>query len=235
MGYSTDFSGEIAVSLPESGERGRQLPDEWVKRWNDATSGDPEHQYSSGGRSEPADYFPTDIEEVDRVLDDGRQWIRTKPVMLFGWPREIVLGVTQPQSWCQWELSNDTTVYDGEQPTWIRWDGGEKFYEYGDWLEYLVAAIKKDFPGARFDGEIEWRGEEWDDFGALAVQEDGTIDELPRAGALSSGYRYTDNDVESLARAAHRVVANWESGDLADAVRALDAIVQRFPLPVEAS
>jgi hypothetical protein len=36
----------------------------------------------------------------------------------------------QPGLWCQWEPTEDGTQ--------IVWDGGEKFYEYRAWLQYLI-------------------------------------------------------------------------------------------------
>jgi len=36
----------------------------------------------------------------------------------------------QPNCYCQWIPSEDGTA--------IAWDGGEKFYDYVEWLEYLI-------------------------------------------------------------------------------------------------
>lgn len=220
MGYDTDFMGEIWVTPA--------LPDEWVKRWNDATNGDPAHQYVSGGRTEPAGYVPTDIETIVRTLDDGRVQVRAAPVMLFGWPREID-GVQQPQEWCNWELTNDNP-----DCTTIRWDGGEKFYEYTEWLDYLVAAIRHDFPGSTFDGEIEYRGEEWDDVGTLVVSDDGMVSD--RQGSLAvRGALYTTDDVDELVEAARALLATrnrmvmWEHSELRAAGNALEAALLAFP------
>jgi hypothetical protein len=48
---------------------------------------------------------------------------------------------TQPGLWCQWIIetnedlkNNNINEFTGK----LVWDGGEKFYEYTDWLEYMI-------------------------------------------------------------------------------------------------
>ncbi len=66
---------------------------------------------------------------------------------------------TQPGLWCQWEISENGT---------LKWDEGEKFYYYVEWLEYLIKNIfiPKDYI---LNGEISWEGEDSDDFGTIVV------------------------------------------------------------------
>ena len=42
---------------------------------------------------------------------------------------------TQPGLWCGWTPNEDGTC--------IEWDGGEKFYEYVEWIEYLIDNVLK--------------------------------------------------------------------------------------------
>jgi hypothetical protein len=65
---------------------------------------------------------------------------------------------TQPGLWLQWIPSDD-----GET---IQWDGGEKFYNYVEWLEYLIEMILSP-RGYVLNGEVEWQGEETDDRGKI--------------------------------------------------------------------
>lgn len=74
-------------------------------------------------------------------------------------------GNTQPYPgmpgfWCQWVPTEDAKG--------LEWDGGEKFYEYVEWLEYLIEHFVEPW-GLKLNGEIEWRGEEWDDKGTIVV------------------------------------------------------------------
>ena len=67
---------------------------------------------------------------------------------------------TQPGLWCQWRPTED-----GEG---IEWDGGEKFYNYVQWLEYIIKNILAP-RGYVLNGEVKWRGEDFDDTGTIVV------------------------------------------------------------------
>lgn len=72
---------------------------------------------------------------------------------------------TQPGLWCQW-ISN-------EEGTQIEWDGGEKFYDYVEWLEYLNSKFFAKW-GIVLNGEVTWNGESGNDFGKI-IAKDGKI------------------------------------------------------------
>ncbi len=65
-----------------------------------------------------------------------------------------------PESYCQWEITED-----GEG---LQWDGGEKFYDYVDWLEYLIKFFFAP-RGYILTGQIEWNGEDKNDIGKITV------------------------------------------------------------------
>lgn len=65
----------------------------------------------------------------------------------------------QPGLWCNWITS------DGEI---LVCDDGENFYDYVEWMEYLVNHIFKKW-NIVLNGSVEWNGEESDDFGQLIV------------------------------------------------------------------
>lgn len=67
---------------------------------------------------------------------------------------------SQPGLWCQW-VPSDT----GDS---IEWDGGEKFYEYVPWIEYLITNFLKPW-GYVLNGTVAWRGEEWEDTGKIVI------------------------------------------------------------------
>lgn len=68
--------------------------------------------------------------------------------------------ITQPGLWCQWVIQDNQLV----------WDEGEKFYYYEDWLEYLIDNFFEPF-GYVLNGDIEWNGEDDDDFGIIHVED----------------------------------------------------------------
>lgn len=69
---------------------------------------------------------------------------------------------TQPGLWCGWVPTDDGTA--------IVWDEGEKFYDYVEWIEYLISAILTP-RGYVLNGEVTWEGEESDDRGMIVIQD----------------------------------------------------------------
>jgi hypothetical protein len=73
-----------------------------------------------------------------------------------------VHGLTAtPGLWCGWTIEAD-----GEK---LCWDGGEKFYDYVDWLRFLIDRFFEPW-GVKLNGEIEWAGEDSDDKGKIRVK-----------------------------------------------------------------
>ena len=81
-------------------------------------------------------------------------------------------GNTQPDPdkpgfWCQWvpmEMLEDGTY------TTIEWDGGEKFYDYVEWIEWLIK--RKLAPkGYVLNGTVEWSGEDHGDVGQIVIKD----------------------------------------------------------------
>ena len=67
---------------------------------------------------------------------------------------------TQPGLWCQW-IPNE----DGNE---IVWDGGEKFYKYVEWLEYIIKNFLEP-EGYVLNGEVDFQGEYYNDNGVIVV------------------------------------------------------------------
>lgn len=65
---------------------------------------------------------------------------------------------THPGYYCQWETNGES----------LYWDGGEKFYYYVEWLEWLIEHFFKP-KGIVLNGAIEWDGEERGDIGIIIV------------------------------------------------------------------
>lgn len=59
-------------------------------------------------------------------------------------------------------------VLDDADYSYLQWDGGEKFYEYKEWLEYLIDHFFKPW-GYKVEGEVEWQGEDREDMGIMIV------------------------------------------------------------------
>lgn len=65
-----------------------------------------------------------------------------------------------PDSYNQWELTKDCQR--------IKWDGNEKFYNYVEWLQWIIDKILAP-SGLRLTGSVQYSGEETDDVGVLAM------------------------------------------------------------------
>ena len=66
-----------------------------------------------------------------------------------------------PSLWCQWIMSDHST---------LEWNGGEKFYVYDQWLEFLIKNFFEP-AGYSLNGYVHWRREDFDDIGTIAVKD----------------------------------------------------------------
>lgn len=69
-------------------------------------------------------------------------------------------GSKFPGYYCQWVVNEDGTE--------LEWDGGEKFYNYKEWLEYLIKNFFIPW-GVTLTGSVEWSGEESGDIGIIML------------------------------------------------------------------
>jgi hypothetical protein len=67
-----------------------------------------------------------------------------------------------PGIWCDWIPNKNGRL--------IEWNGGEKFYDYVEWLEYLIAEffIPK---GYILNGEVHYQGEEEGYLGFIDIKD----------------------------------------------------------------
>jgi hypothetical protein len=68
----------------------------------------------------------------------------------------------QPGLWCGWRPNEEGTA--------IIWDGGEKFYSYVEWLQYLVDHFLGPWD-YKLNGKINWYGEDHSDTGTITVKD----------------------------------------------------------------
>jgi hypothetical protein len=66
----------------------------------------------------------------------------------------------QPGLWCKWVPTDDLRG--------IEWSGAEKFYDYTEWLQYLIDHFLTPL-GYVLSGSVRWCGEGSGDTGTLAV------------------------------------------------------------------
>lgn len=163
MGYNTTFEGEFTVSPPMTPEHVRYL---------DAFAGtrrmkrDPELTATLPDPVREAANLPVGIDGGYYVGNrDGFGQDHTPNVVNYNDP-----PAGQPGLWCQWVPAG---------PTAIEWDGGEKFYEYTAWIEYLIEHFLAPW-GYTVDGEVFWSGEEEGDLGKIVVEDNVVTEKQAR-------------------------------------------------------
>jgi hypothetical protein len=82
----------------------------------------------------------------------------------------------QPGTWLQWIA---IPLDDDDTKMILEWDGGEKFYEYTDWMKYIIKRIIAPRGGVA-NGSIEWFGEDRDDIGIIEVKDNKVKEVLGR-------------------------------------------------------
>lgn len=162
MGYTTDFSGEFTVTPPLTASHAAYLrkfaATRRMKRVNvEEGIGNREiapPQAEEGLHKEVG--LPWGIEGEFYVDHESWSSEGDETVIDHNTPPS-----TQPGLWCQW--------VPGEDGSTIVWDGGEKFYDYVEWLQYIVDNFLKRW-GYQLDGEVDWQGEDGDDFGKIVAK-----------------------------------------------------------------
>ena len=102
---------------------------------------------------------------------------------------------TQPGLWCQWIVTEDGKA--------LVWDEGEKFYNYEEWLRYLIDNFFEPL-GYVLNGEVTWDGEESDDIGTITVTDNYV--EMEYGVHLYSMSDMSDNElIEELEKRGYKV------------------------------
>jgi len=88
---------------------------------------------------------------------------------------EIITTNTGLRGYCQWEPTPKGNA--------LRWDGGEKFYDYTQWLQWLIDTKFKPW-GITVSGSVRYIGDYHDEIGTLTVV-DGVVQNVPWTVSLT--------------------------------------------------
>ena len=161
MGYTTDFSGEFNLNKPLAPAHKAYLElfanTRRMKRDAYTTEDRPDPVRLAAGLPIGLDggYFVGEgghAGQGDMNADYGKIGI-----VAYNYP-----PCGQPGLWCQWAPNDDGSA--------IAWDGGEKFYNYVEWIEYLIQHFLKPW-GYVLNGEVEWIGEDANDRGMIVIED----------------------------------------------------------------
>lgn len=153
MGYSTDFNGQIKLSRPATVEEIAYL-NAFSETRRMRRNADITQTFTDPVRD--AVGLPIGIDGgfyVGNTVDFGQT--RTADIIDYNRP-----PVDQPSLWCQWVLTEDGNF--------LEWDGGEKFYQYVEWMKYLIDNFFSKWDIV-LNGSIQWEGEDRGDFGTIYV------------------------------------------------------------------
>lgn len=162
MGYTTDFTGQFSLDRLLTPEHKLYLKhfntSRRMKRFAEKTNAMPDPVRLACGLPVGKDgaYFVG-----AKLLEEEGNWEtcagqkRTSDIQDYNEPPS-----GQPGLWCQWVPTENG---DG-----IEWDQGEKFYDYVEWLKYLIENFLKPW-GYVLNGEVTWAGEDRDDLGQITV------------------------------------------------------------------
>ena len=158
MGYTTEFEGHFDISPAIAPEHAAYLNKfagtRRMQRYADVLTGrkfpDPIREAVGLPIGEDGEYFVggTGVAGQDRdaSVDDYN-----RP------PND------QPGLWCKWVVGKTVNGDDV-----VVWDGGEKFYAYIEWLQYLIDRFFKPW-GYTLHGVVTWWGESKGDIGEIDV------------------------------------------------------------------
>ena len=183
MGYTTDFEGRLKLSRPATAAEvdfiNKFSNSRRMRRNTDIVMAN-----FKGKDGLPFVFTPTPAQaKAIKALEKSGLLVTVSPkesadtrtpLEIYGQQGEYYVGdkednsvldsnnpsSTQPGLWCQWVLSKD-----GKE---LMWDGGEKFYNYVEWLEYMIKNFFEPW-GIKLDGVITWSGEDRGDIGSIKV------------------------------------------------------------------
>lgn len=155
MGYQTDFSGAINIDKPLTTEQieyikafslTRRVKRDVAELW----------RLHTGKHGLPGSENVYGLEGEYFAMDDGNYGqTKDSSVIDFNRPPQ-----NQPGLWCGWTLNEDGTA--------IVWNEGEKFYNYIEWMQYIIENFFIPW-GCILSGEMEWHGESIGDHGTIIV------------------------------------------------------------------
>jgi len=68
---------------------------------------------------------------------------------------------SMPGLWCQWVPAGDSDE--------IEWDNGEKFYNYVEWIKWLIEHFFSQWK-IKLNGTVNWYGEDREDTGRIIIK-----------------------------------------------------------------
>lgn len=156
MGYTTYFDGAFQFDKPVTDE---------LKNYINKFS---ETRRMMRDNDKIKELFPN-WEELcfnGELGEDGEYFVGGDSYLYFGENKDKSIinyndAGNQPGLWCRWIINDNNELV---------WDEGEKFYNYVEWLEYLIKHFFSPL-GYVLEGTVFYDGEDSDDFGKIIVKD----------------------------------------------------------------
>lgn len=156
MGYTTYFSGEFTFNKPVTEELKT-----YINKFSDT-------RRMMRDNNKIKELFPNWKELCFNgdLGEYGAYFVGGDDCLYFGRNEDYSIidyndSGPQPGLWCQWIINDRNELV---------WDGGEKFYNYVEWLRYLIKNFFEPL-GYELSGIVEYEGEDPDDFGRIVVSD----------------------------------------------------------------
>lgn len=153
MGYTTDFKGQFTLDKPLRPEHAAYLrafaETRRMKRNPDKASAMPDPRREAVG-------LPIGVEGGYFVGAGGFAG-QDRDASIIDYNQE---PDEQPGLWCKWVPTEDGTG--------IEWSGAEKFYDYVEWLNYLIEHFFTRW-GYVISGKVSYQGEDSSDRGKVKI------------------------------------------------------------------
>lgn len=154
MGYTTDFEGRFELDHELTDELYEYLSTfaevRHMKRNNEKIKElfpDWQEHCLCMGLGVDGEYFVRDDGDFGQSRDDS--------IINYNMPSD-----SQPGLWCNWTVTDDKKF--------IEWNGAEKFYNYIEWLDYIIVNFLEP-NNYLLNGEVKWQGESSNDYGTIIV------------------------------------------------------------------
>lgn len=153
MGYTTDFTGRFSLDKPLTLIHHKYLSAfadirHMARDPEKITKADPIRTAAKLPIGKQGAYF------VGNASEDRGQ-AKSADIVDFNTPPEGVPGL-----WCDW-APDDLGLA-------IEWNGQEKFYDYQEWLQYIIDNFLGPW-GYKLNGNVKWQGEDPADKGTISV------------------------------------------------------------------
>jgi hypothetical protein len=183
MGYTTDFEGSLKLNRPATEQERNYInlisDTRRMKRNVDilfqiykGKHGNPFAKNKEDIYGFEGEYFAMNDGDMGQNKDKSIIDYNTPPCQMSYYDsdfnktwneneRRIENGLCQPGLWCHWIITEDCQ--------YLEWDGGEKFYNYLEWLQYHINHFFDKW-GIKLNGNISWQGEDDEDKGIIVVR-----------------------------------------------------------------